>query len=145
VTNDGGLSWESARYGLTGDSILTVTIDDSEILTYFAWTPNGDCYRSTNKGLEWSRYAPPWSPGDRLLIAADRLRPASVVALVNGQDIYYSATGGTAWVRILEHGPRHDVLSMHWNARSGKLYIGTLDKGVYIFNLGPSIREMLGD
>jgi photosystem II stability/assembly factor-like uncharacterized protein len=143
VTNDGGLSWEPARYGLAGDSILTVTIDDSEGLTYFAWTPSGDCYRSTNKGLEWSKYAPPWNPGDRLLIAADRLRPASVVALVNGRDIYYSATGGTAWVRVLENGPRHEVLSMHWNARSGKLYIGTLDQGVYIFNLGPSIREML--
>jgi photosystem II stability/assembly factor-like uncharacterized protein len=143
VTNDGGLSWEPARYGLTSDSILAVTIDDSEGLTYFAWAPGGECFRSTNRGLEWSRYAPPWNAGDRLMIAVDRLRPASVVALVNGQDLYYSATGGTAWVRVLENGPRHDVLSMHWNARSGMLAIGTRDRGVYLFNLGPSIREML--
>jgi photosystem II stability/assembly factor-like uncharacterized protein len=143
VTNDGGLSWEPARYGITADSILTVTIDDSEGLTYFAWAVNGDCFRSTNKGLEWSRYAPPWSSGDRLMIAADRLQPASVVAFVNGRDLYYSATGGTAWVRILENGPHLDALSMNWNVRSGKVYIGTLDKGVYYFNLGPFIHEML--
>lgn len=143
VTDNGGLSWEPARYGLTSDSILAVTIDDSEGLTYFAWTPAGDCFRSTNKGLEWSKYAPPWNAGDRLLIAADRLQPSSTVALVNGRDLYYSATGGTAWVQILENGPHQDVLSMHWNARSGKVYVGTLDGGVSFFNLGPFIREML--
>jgi photosystem II stability/assembly factor-like uncharacterized protein len=145
VTNDGGLSWEPARYGITTDSILAVTIDDSEGLTYFAWAANGDCFRSTNKGLEWSKYAPPWNLGDRLMIAGDRLQPASVVALVNGKDLYYSATGGTAWVRILENGPRLNAISMFWNSRSGRVYVGTLDKGVYYFNLGPFIREMLED
>jgi len=143
VTNDGGLSWEAARYGLTSDSILAVSIDDAEGLTYFAWAPSGECFRSINKGLEWSKYAPPWNTGDRLMVAVDRLHPASVVALVNGRDLYYSATGGTAWVQVVQNGPRHDVLSMYWNARSGMLAMGTRDSGVYLFNLGPSIREML--
>ncbi len=142
VTNDGGLSWEPARYGLTTDSILAVTIDDLQGFTYFAWAPNGDCFRSTNRGLEWNKYAPPWNVGDRLLLAADRLQPSSAVALVNGTDLYYTATGGTSWVRVLENGPYQDVLSLHWNARSGILYAGTRDRGVSFFNLGPGISEM---
>jgi photosystem II stability/assembly factor-like uncharacterized protein len=142
VTDNGGLSWQPSRYGLTSDSILAVTIDDTEGPAYFAWTPGGDCFRSTNKGLEWTRYLPPWNTGVRLLIAFDRLQPRSVVALVDGRDLYYSGTGGSSWVRVLENGPQQDVLSMHWNVRSGILYVGTRERGVSFFNLGPVIGEM---
>ncbi len=145
ATDNGGLSWQSSRYGLTSDSILAVTIDDTGGPDFFAWTPGGDCFRSTNRGLEWSRFLPPWNTGARLLIAADRLQPGSVVALVNGRDLYYSGTGGSSWVRVLENGPRQDVLSMHWNARSGILYAGTRETGVWFFNLGPLIGELHGN
>jgi photosystem II stability/assembly factor-like uncharacterized protein len=143
VTNDGGLRWEPAKYGLPGDTILAVTLDDQETATYFAWTPHGDCFRSTNSGLEWSRYTPPWPAGSSLVVAFDRVQPSSVVAIANGEDIYYSPSGGTSWFRLVEKGTRFDVLSAHWNLRSGILYIGTREKGVYRIVLGPTIKAML--
>jgi murein endopeptidase len=36
-----------------------------------------------------------------------------------------------------------DVLSAHWNPRSGILHIGTREKGVYRILLGPAIKAML--
>lgn len=143
VTNDGGLKWETARYGLSSDTILAVTLDDQETTTYFAWTPHGDCFRSTNSGLEWSRYAPPWPAGSSLVVAFDRLQPSSVVAIANGEDIYYSPSGGTSWFRLVEKGTRFDILSACWNHRRGILYIGSREKGVYRIVLGPAIEAML--
>ncbi len=145
ATSDGGLRWEPARFGLKSDSIMAVTLDDQEQQTYFAWTAKGDCFRSTNRGLEWNRYAPPWRVGDDLLIAYDRLQPSSVVALVNGEDVYYSPTGGTSWFRVLQKGVRHDAACLFWNAKSMMLYVGTRDKGVSRLSLGPSIREFLDE
>jgi photosystem II stability/assembly factor-like uncharacterized protein len=143
VTKDGGLHWETAKYGLSSDTILAVTIDDQEASTYFAWSPDGECFRSTNSGLEWSRYTPPWAPGSSLTVAFDRLQPSSVVAIVNGEELYYSPSGGTSWFRLLEKGTRVDILSAHWNKRSGVLYVGTREKGVYRIILGPLIKDIL--
>lgn len=145
VTNDGGLRWEPARYGLTSDSITAVTLDDQEGLTYFAWSPRGECFRSTNNGLEWTRYSPPWTVGGKVHVAFDKQDPSSVVAIVNGEDIYYSPTGGASWFHLVERGPRFDVLSTHWNAHSGFLYVGTREKGVYQILLGPIIKDIVGD
>jgi photosystem II stability/assembly factor-like uncharacterized protein len=143
VTNDGGLRWEPAKYGLSSDTILAVTIDDQETASYFAWTPHGDCFRSTNRGLEWSRYTPPWPLGSSLVVAYDRLQPSSVVAIVNGEEIFYSPSGGTSWFRLVEKGTRRDILSAHWNLLTGILYIGTRESGVYRIVLGPAIKAML--
>ncbi len=141
ATSDGGLRWEPARFGLKSDSIMAVTLDDQEQLTYFAWTARGDCFRSTNRGLEWNRYSPPWTVGDELLIAYDRLQPSSVVALVNGKDGYYSPSGGASWFRLFENGVRHDATSLFWSAKNAMLYLGTRDMGVLRLSLGPLIRE----
>ena len=143
MTTDGGLSWEQARYGISSDSILAVTLDDQDGLTYFAWTSSAECFRSTNRGLEWSKYAPPWMAGERVAIAYDRLNPSSVVALVNGQELYFSLSGGTSWVKVLEQKPGLAATSLYWNARSGKLYAGTEDRGVYVIDLRSVLDSML--
>jgi photosystem II stability/assembly factor-like uncharacterized protein len=145
ATSDGGLRWEPARFGLKSDSIMAVTLDDQEQQTYFAWTARGDCFRSTNRGLEWNRYSPPWNVGDKLLIAYDRLQPSSVVALINGKDVYYSPSGGSSWFRVLENESHHDASCLFWSAKSAMLYVGTSDKGVARLSLGPLIRELLDE
>jgi len=145
TTTDGGIHWEPARFGLKSDSVIAVTLDEQEQQTCFAWTARGDCFRSTNRGLEWNRYSPPWNTGERLLIAYDRLQPSSVVALVNGQDVYYSPSGGTSWFRVLEKGVRYDATCLFWSGKSAMLYLGTSDKGVSRLSLGPLIRELLDE
>jgi photosystem II stability/assembly factor-like uncharacterized protein len=141
LTSDGGIRWEQSRYGLTSDAIMAITMDSESPKTYFAWTPRGECFISVNKGLEWNRFNPPWKTGDSLNLAYDRLEPYSVVALVNGKDVYYSRTGGQEWLQVLSGGPRHDVKAMHWNAQSGMLYIGTADRGIYRLNLSPAVKN----
>jgi hypothetical protein len=122
-----------------------VTLDDQDGLTYFAWSPRGACFRSTNSGLEWTRYSPPWNVGGDVHVAFDKQDPSSVVAIVDGVDLYYSPSGGASWFRLVEKGQRFDVLSANWNARSGLLHIGTRENGVYRILLGPAIKESLED
>jgi photosystem II stability/assembly factor-like uncharacterized protein len=134
-TSDGGLSWEGARYGLSSDSILAVTLEDENAKTCFAWSPAGEGFRSTNRGLEWTGYGSPWTGRVRLVIAYDRLQPSSVVALVNGEDLYLSLSGGESWTKVHRELPRLEVNSLDWNGRTGRLYAGTRERGVYVMDL----------
>ena len=100
ISRDGGFTWEPARYGITGDRVVLVALDDSDPDTYYAYMPDGDCYRSLNKGLEWNRYSPPWKRGESVLLSADPRVPSSIVALVDNRQVYYSPSGGGTWFRV---------------------------------------------
>jgi hypothetical protein len=142
-TDDGGISWESARFGITTDNILAVTIDDAEPSTIFAWSAAGECFRSTNRGLEWNRYSLPWPVTVDYHIAFDRYDPSSVVAIVGGSDLYFSATGGSTWISVLQGGLNFDVATLHWNASSATIYAGTRSHGVYRLLLRNFVKWVL--
>jgi photosystem II stability/assembly factor-like uncharacterized protein len=144
-TTNGGISWEVSRYGLVSNDVVAITMDGRDPLLCYAWTSKGEGYRTTNRGVEWNRYAPPWKPGDTALIAVDRYVPSSVVALVNGRDLYYSSSGGTTWVPILDRDIQAEVVSVFWNARTSILYAGTREKGVYRIDIGEIVKTKLGD
>jgi photosystem II stability/assembly factor-like uncharacterized protein len=143
TTGDGGLRWNPSRYGLTTDTILAVTLDAPSPSTYFAWGANGEAYRSGNRGLEWERLPPPWKPGSALKIAYDRLEPYSAIAVVNSKEIYYTRTGGRQWYLLEPNAQSQDVATLHWNARTAVLYVGTADRGIYRVDLGEVIDETL--
>ncbi|MCZ6775702.1 MAG: hypothetical protein O7D34_04495 [Ignavibacteria bacterium] len=145
ATNDGGFNWEPARYGIVGDDILAVTSDDKDQKTYYAWTADGDGFRSTNSGLEWNRYSPPWKVGDKVHIAFDRYQPSDVVAIVNGIQVYYSQNGGATWMEIPTTKLRGEVRALHWSSNSSTLYAGLKGAGVYRLSLGDTIKRLLGD
>lgn len=145
VTHDGGFVWEPAHYGIPGERVEAVTLDDKDPDCFYAYLPNGDCYRSLNKGLEWNRYAPPWKPSDVVRIAVDRFQPSSVIALVNNRQAYFSQSGGGTWFRLLEAEIHAEIVSLHWNARSMMLYAGTRDGEVYRLSLGSRVKDLLGD
>lgn len=145
TSRDGGFLWESSRYGLHGEDITAITLDDRDSRTVYAWTSSGTGYRSLDGGLEWNKYTPPWQSHDAALIAFDRFDPSSVVALVNGKQIYYSPSGGGTWFPLpsatLEARPQ----SLWWNAPSGILYLGTKGNGVYRISILNAVRELAGD
>ncbi len=145
TTKNGGILWESNRYGIPSNDVCAVTLDDRDPSVYYAWTTKGEGYRTTNKGVEWNRYQPPWKSSDTVRIAFDRFKPSSVVALVNGRDIYYSATGGGTWVPILERDIHAEVLSVYWNERTSMFYAGTRDKGVFRMSIGKALKKAFGD
>ncbi len=93
ISHDGGITWEPSRYGISSRSINVITLDDQDPSIAYAWTPEGESFRSTNAGLEWNRYAPPWNPGDSVVLAVDRFMPSSAVAMVKNRQLY---TPGTA-------------------------------------------------
>ncbi len=145
-TKNGGILWESSRYGIpTTADIVAVTMDDKDPSVYYAWTSSGGGYRTTNKGVEWNRYDPPWKSTDTVRIAFDRYKPSSVVALVNGRDIYYSSTGGGTWVPLLERDIQAEVVSVYYSGRTTMFYAGTRDKGVYRISIGKALRETFGE
>ncbi|MEW6509965.1 MAG: hypothetical protein AB1428_03285 [Bacteroidota bacterium] len=145
VTRDGGFSWELARYGLPATEIRAVTLDDKDQDTYYAFTAEGECYRTFNKGLEWNRYGVPWSRGDSVRVAFDRFLPSSVISLVNNRELYYSPSGGSTWFPMLKQLIAAEVIALHWNAASSTAYAGTLDKGVFRAVIGSKLLDILGE
>ncbi|MGB5875568.1 MAG: YCF48-related protein [Bacteroidota bacterium] len=144
TTENGGFTWESARFGLTNLDIVAITLDAEDPKTSYAWTTDGSCFRSTNSGLEWSNYTPPWQRGERVQIVFDRYAPSSTVAVVEGSRVYFSPNGGGTWVHLLDKGFPLDVLAVHWNASSGILYVGTREQGVFRLPLKHIIAEKFG-
>jgi photosystem II stability/assembly factor-like uncharacterized protein len=145
ISHDGGLTWETARYGLPNEGMANVAFDDKDADVFYAYSLHGDCFRSINKGLEWNRYAPAWKETDSARIAVDRYQPNSVVAIVNNRGLYYSPGGGSTWFPILDQDLKADVATLHWNAAASMLYAGTVDKGVYKIWLGNALKELFGE
>ena len=145
LSSDGGFTWEQARYGIPGDRVEAVALDDVDPDTYYAYLPDGDCFRSLNRGLEWNRYAPPWKQTERFRIACDPHVPSSVVALIDDRFVYYSPSGGGTWFRVYDAALRARAVSLCWNAATMTLYAGAQDRGVFKLPLGGRLRALLGE
>ncbi len=68
----------------------------------------------------------------------------ALVAVVAGARVYFSPNGGGTWKLLLDKGFPLDVLSVHWNANSGILYVGTGGQGVFRLPLKHIIAEKFG-
>ncbi len=145
ISHDGGFTWEQARYGIPGERVEAVTLDDADPDVYYAYLPRGECFRSLNKGLEWNRFNPPWKPTDNIRISSDPRAPSSVVALVDGRHVYYSPSGGGTWFRLFDADLHARAVSLCWNSSTMTLYAGAGDRGVFRLTLGERIREILGE
>ena len=145
MSKDGGFLWESSRYGLHGEDMVAVTLDNKDPSVVYAWTVSGSGYRSLDGGLEWNKYVPPWKETDTVLIAFDRFEPSSVIALVNGKQIYYSSSGGGTWFALHSLTPTAPAQSIWWNAPRETLFIGTRGEGVQRIFLGERIGQVAGD
>ena len=145
ISRDGGFNWEQARYGIPGDRVESVALDETDPDTYYAYLPGGECFRSLNKGLEWNRYMPPWKHSDNVRVSCDRHAPNSVVALVDDRHVYYSSSGGGTWIRLADADLHASMASLCWSAASMTLYAGGRESGVFRLQLGKRIREVLGE
>jgi len=145
ISNDGGFTWEQARYGIPGDRVDAVTLGDTDPDTYYAYLPDGSCFRSLNKGLEWNKYSPPWKQTENIRIAPDPRAPSSVVALVDGRHVYYSPSGGGTWFKVFDADLHSRPVSLCWNSATMTLYAGAGRRGVLKLPLGERIREILGE
>ena len=144
-TANGGFTWESTRYGITNGDIVAVTLDDKDPQVYYAWTAAGEGFRSTNRGIEWNRYAPPWKPTDKARFAFDRYQPSRIIALVNRREVYYSPSGGGTWFPMLEMDLHTEAVSLCWNVVTSRLCVGTKDKGVYRLSLRQALQQKFGE
>ena len=143
-TQDGGISWESTRYGLGADSLLFLTLDDQDLKVCYAWTGTGGCYRSINSGLEWSRFSPPWNATDHVLFATDSRSATSFVALVNGHGVYLTTSGGTTWTRVIDRRLPGDPVAAAWHAEQGTLIVSLRDRGIYRLSLAEAVQKNTG-
>ncbi len=135
-STDGGISWISRRYGIKSEDVLAVTHAGDGSKALYAWTSNGEGYRSMNLGLEWDRYAPPWKPGDRIHLWVDKYHTSNVVALVNGRTIYHTDNGGGTWKHVQTEELRQDILGILWQSKESALYAGTRNQGVFRIRVG---------
>jgi photosystem II stability/assembly factor-like uncharacterized protein len=141
ASQDGGLTWDVSKFGLPDAAIDVIGLDDRDPDLAYAYVRPGDCFRSTNRGLEWNRYAPPWKPADTALVAVDRLRPSRLVALVNDRELYYSLTGGGTWFLIADQYVGMHATVIAWDVARGMVYAGGKDKGVRRISVRSHIRE----
>ena len=142
ISSNGGLSWNESSYGLTSDDIVEMTLDDRDRETVYAWTGQGDGFRSTNKGLVWNHYSPPWRLGEPVHIVFDRYKPSEVVALAGSDHLYYSLSGGGTWFTIPAGPVPGPVTSAYWNSQTSSLYLGIKQEGVYRLMLGEYLKRL---
>lgn len=142
ISSNGGISWESNRYGLESNDVNAVTLDEKDKRTLFAWTAQGGGFRSTDKGLVWNRYSPPWQSGERVNVVFDRYNPTEVIALVGLNRLYYSPSGGATWFPIPVKPLDGDVSSVYWNSETATLYVGLKQAGVYRVSLKEYLRKL---
>jgi photosystem II stability/assembly factor-like uncharacterized protein len=142
-SSDGGLSWETNRYGLRSNDILGITRDRENDRLMYCWTADGEGYRSTNRGMEWDGYAPPWKPGDNVVLWIGRDTPHLVLALVNRRQVFWTASAGATWKNLLVEELPSEVEAITWSPREGSLYAGTRTQGVFRLTLPPAIAPEL--
>jgi len=141
TSKDGGLSWDVSKFGLPDAPIDLIGLDDRDPDLSYAYVRPGDCFRSTNKVLEWNRYTAPWRPTDTALVAVDRLRSSRLVALVNDRELYYTLTGGGSWFLIADQYIGMHATVISWDIARGVVYAGGKDKGVRRISIRSHIRE----
>lgn len=142
-STDGGFTWESARYGITDNDLLAVGLSSIEKNTLFAWATSGAGFRSTNAGLQWNPYSPPWPAGSKVLIAVDKWNPSNVIAFAEKSKLYFSRNGGTTWFTLQVTPLRAEPLALHFNSNSRTAYIGTRLHGVYSISLTDEVLQEL--
>ncbi len=142
ISSNGGISWGSNRYGLESNDVNAVTLDEKDRQTLFAWTAQGGGFRSTDMGLVWNRYSPPWQPGEKVSIVFDRYNPTEIVALVGLNRLYYSLSGGATWFPIPVKPLDGDVSSVYWNSETAILYVGLQHAGVFRVSLKEYLRKL---
>jgi photosystem II stability/assembly factor-like uncharacterized protein len=146
-SSDGGITWESNRYGIRNsgppDTILGITRDRADDRLMYCWTAGGEGYRSTNRGMEWDRYAPPWNTGDRIVLWVAREAPHLALALVNGSRIFATSTAGSTWKPFVVERIPAEPLSLTWSFAESALYAGTAGRGVFRLALPPGIAPEL--
>ena len=142
ISSNGGLSWESDRYGLESNEVNAVTLDDKDRQTLFAWTGQGGGFRTTDKGVVWNRYSPPWQSGEQVNVVFDRYNPTEVVALVGLTRLYYSASGGATWLPIPIKPLEGESSSVYWNSETATLYVGLKQVGVYRLSLKDYLKNL---
>ena len=142
ISANGGLSWEANRYGLEANDISAVTLDESDRRTLFAWTGQGGGFRTTDKGVVWNRYSPPWKPDEKATIVFDRYNPTEVVALVGRDALYYSPSGGATWFPIPIKPLEGESSSVYWNSETAALFVGLRQAGIYRVSLKEYLRKL---
>ncbi len=138
-SEDGGLSWEFNRYGIRSADILGITRDRDNDRLMYCFTAGGEGYRSTNRGMEWDVYTPPWKAGDRVVLWIARNAPHRAMALVNERTVYSTSTAGATWKSLIVEPLPAEAGAILWSAPESALYAGTLGRGVFRLGLPPEL------
>lgn len=142
ISSNGGLSWERNRYGLEGSEIAGITLDANDKQTLYAWSVAGRGFRSTDRGLVWDRYTPPWSSAQPAIVVSDHYDPSNVVALAEAERLYFSPSGGATWFVIPTTPLDGEVSSAYWNSATSTIYVGIRDVGVFRASLAEYLKKL---
>jgi photosystem II stability/assembly factor-like uncharacterized protein len=138
-SGDAGLSWEANRYGIASGDVIGITRDSGNDRLMYCWTSNGEGYRSTNRGMEWDRYAAPWTTGEKVVLWIAKDEPHLALALVNRRQVFSTTSAGATWKTLLVEELPFEVEAITWSSRDAALYAGTRGRGVYRLVLPESL------
>jgi len=145
-TTDGGTTWNDANAGLTSINFNQIVINPAVPSTVYAsalrikdttyplaWGPGG-VYRSTDRGLSWTRCSPNLAPGDDILtLTVDPGQPSAIYAGTDRGELLVSFNEATDWQSFSPAPPDNTSgyrpLSIS-NSIPRMVYLGT-QQGVY--------------
>ena len=142
LSADGGFTWNIPGHSIIAGPIAAITLDPEDDRISYAWTTSGAGFRSSDEGMVWSACPVPWTVGDTVRFAFNRVQPSEAIAVLGSGEVFYSSSGGNSWTEIPAGEVPDGVRVLHWNGNTGMLYAGTRDHGVYEISLGPYLDKI---
>jgi photosystem II stability/assembly factor-like uncharacterized protein len=128
---DGGKTWQSKTFGLTSNSIWSLTIDPTSPETVYAGTDKG-IFKSTDGGGHWFSASGGLPSAEITFITVDSTNPKTLYAGAYGEGLFKSTDGGQNWIGInsgLDDWLYYSLAIDRTNPQT--LYLGSFQYGAY--------------
>lgn len=130
---NGGVSWQSLQLGIGAQTVSTLAVDP-DLGWVYAGTERRGFFLSQDGGGHWTAPTPDLPAGERYLAleaATYRGRPLLFAATYR-RGVLRSEDRGRHWVQVGGQTLAGVPSSLAFDGRTGRLYAGTLDNGIWV-------------